>query len=121
MEERIQDLARSDEVSGVSVHAGFPNPAADRQGAALSLDRLLLKHPSSNFIFRVRGHNWADRGIFDGDLALIDRALDPARHNLVIAWQDDSFIIDTLANLPPGVEPWGTLTALIHEYRKETT
>ena len=102
----------------VSIHAGFPNPAADRTSTPLSLDRLLLKHPSSNFIFRIRGHQWEDRGIFDGDLALIDRALTPQVHDLMIAWQEQEFIITTVAHLPKDFESWGVITAIIHEYRK---
>jgi len=60
----------------VSVHAGFPNPAAERSGAPLSLDKLLVRHPSSTYFFRIRGHTWHRYGVFDGDLAELDRALE---------------------------------------------
>jgi DNA polymerase V len=110
-----QTLAGSQDTPGVSVHAGFPNPAAERTGTPLSLDRLLLKHPSSNFIFRIQGHEWEDRGIFDGDLALIDRALTPCARDLVIAWQGQEFAITQFSNLK-GTEPWGTITTIIHQY-----
>jgi len=111
-----QTLAGSQDTPGVSVHAGFPNPAAERTGTPLSLDRLLLKHPSSNFIFRIQGHEWEDRGIFDGDLALIDRTLTPQRYELVIIWQDQGFAIIPFSQLKKEAEPWGTITTIIHQY-----
>src|ERR1700748_1472363 len=72
----------------VNVHAGFPNPAAERSGTPLSLDKLLVRHPSSTYFFRVRGHGWHRYGVFDGDLAVIDRALTPRERELVVWWQE---------------------------------
>ncbi|MEJ0073631.1 MAG: S24 family peptidase [Candidatus Saccharibacteria bacterium] len=63
--------------TSVQVHAGLPNPAAERTGAPLSLDKLLVRHPSSTYFFRIRGHTWHATAVFDGDLAVIDRALTP--------------------------------------------
>jgi SOS-response transcriptional repressor LexA len=104
---------------GISVHAGFPNPAAERRGTPLSLDRLLIRSPLSTYIFRIRGHQWEERGIFDGDLALIDRALGPRSNELVIIWQDESFAILPFSHLEKQTEPWGTITAIIHQYLKD--
>lgn len=111
MEDDLAPLADGD---GVSMHAGFPNPAADKKHGALSLDRLLIKHPSSTYLFRIRGSSHEAAGIFDGDLALIDRAISPRSSDLVIAWQSDSFHLCSLSQLPEGIEPWGTITSIIH-------
>jgi hypothetical protein len=43
--------------TAVATHKGFPNPAAERGGTPLSLDRLLIKSPSSTYFFRIRGHS----------------------------------------------------------------
>lgn len=103
----------------ISVHAGFPNPAAERSGTPpLSLDRLLVRHPSSTFFFRIRGHNWQDQGIFDGDIAVVDRALTPHGDNLVVWWQaDGAFALSTYRHTTSR-DIWGTITAIIHSLYK---
>ena len=101
---------------GVAVHAGFPNPGADRRTAPLSLDRLLIRHPSSTYFFRVEGHSWADHGILDGDIALIDRAVSPGPQDLVVYWADD-FVISRRSNLSETNTIWGTIINTIHALR----
>lgn len=101
---------------GVSVHAGFPNPGADRRTAPLSLDRLLIRHPSSTYFFRIEGHSWADHGIFDGNLALIDRAVTPRPQDLVIYWQGDSFSIIRRSDLQETNAIWGTIISTVHDH-----
>ena len=111
------DLAGSND-TGISVHAGFPNPAADRHGSPLKLDQLLLHHPSSNFMFRIRGHAFEAHGIFDGDLALVDKALTPRRRDLIIIWHGQEFGIMPFTEFEDETTPWGVVTAVIHEYRR---
>jgi DNA polymerase V len=102
--------------STISVHAGFPNPAADRTGAPLSLDKLLVQHPSSTFFFRIRGHNWHRYGVFDGDLAVIDRAITPTANQLVVWWQETGdFALSPLAQASQQTV-WGTVTAIVHQF-----
>jgi SOS-response transcriptional repressor LexA len=103
----------------ISVHAGFPNPAAERSGSPLSLDRLLIRHPGSTYIFRIRGHNWHRYGVFDGDIALIDRVLTPRENDLVVWWSEGGEF--ALSQLVRAQQPsiWGTVTAIIHDTRKE--
>ncbi|MGH7241125.1 MAG: LexA family protein [Candidatus Saccharimonadales bacterium] len=101
---------------GVTVHAGFPNPGADRRTPPLSLDRLLVRHPSSTYFFRIKGHSWADHGILDGDIALIDRVISPEPQDLVIYWVDD-FVITRKGSVPQSTTIWGTITNTIHAFR----
>lgn len=107
-------------LSGVSIHAGFPNPATDSSGQgtplALDLSRLLIRHPSSTYLFRIAGHGWEDLGIFDGDIALIDRALTASSKDLVIAWQASGFVFCRWAALGDDVL-WGVVSAVIHPYQ----
>ena len=123
MHDDLEIMAYSDESygDGVSVHAGFPNPAADRRraGSPLSLDlnQHLIKHPSSSYLFRVAGHLWASDGVFDGDIAIIDRALTPRPTDLVIIWQASGFSLNRSRQLSPEDEPLGVVTAIIHQYR----
>ena len=107
--------------STISIHAGFPNPAADRTGAPLSLDKLLVQHPSSTFFFRIRGHNWHRYGVYDGDLAVIDRALTPNANQLVVWWQETGeFALSSLAQADQQTI-WGTVTAIVHQFTSTNT
>ena len=119
MQDDTKAMAAGD---GVSVHGGFPNPAADTQGQGygLSLDfnKLLVRHPSSTYLFRVAGHHWAPQGLYDGDVAVIDRALQAGPDDLLVAWQDGSSRLCRQAELMPDDKPWGVVTAVIHRYRK---
>jgi SOS-response transcriptional repressor LexA len=105
--------------TSVAVHAGFPNPATERTGAPLSLDKLLIKHPSSTYFFRIRGHNWHRYGVFDGDLAILDRTFDPRDGDLVIWWSDEGDFVLTSFARAAQQNIWGTVTAVIHTFRKE--
>lgn len=101
--------------TNIAVHAGFPNPAAERSGAPLSLDKLLIRHPSSTYFFRVRGHHWHRYGVFDGDLAIIDRAITPREAELVVWWQESGeFAVSRFAKADHQ-NIWGTIIAIIHQ------
>lgn len=105
----------------VSVHAGFPNPAAERTGVPLSLDRLLVRSPSSTYFFRIRGHSWHRYGVFDGDLAIIDRALTPRERELVVWWQESGEFALSPFQRAARQNIWGTITAIIHPLGADRT
>jgi hypothetical protein len=119
MDDDIQAVALSGE-AGVSIHTGFPNPALDHKGSTarlgLDLNQLLIKHPSSTYLFKIAGHHWADHGIFDGDIAIIDRSRASKPQALVIAWQAAGFQICRRNQLASDEAVWGTITAVIHQY-----
>jgi DNA polymerase V len=117
MQDDLQTVAGSD---GISVHSGFPNPAAEqRHDAPLALDinRLLVSRPSSTYLFRVGGHAWADQGVYDGDVAVVDRALQAGASDLIIAYRGDELVICRQRQLTAEDKPWGVITAIIHQYR----
>ena len=120
MQDDLQTLAGGD---GVSVHTGFPNPALEHRGQdsrlALDLNQLLIRHTSSTYLFRVAGHTWADHGIYDGDIAVIDRAMQAGSSDLIIAWQEQGSGLKLCKQhqLYPDDKPWGVVTAIIHQYR----
>jgi DNA polymerase V len=117
MHDDLHTMANSD---GVSIHSGFPNPGLERRGQgsqlALDLNQLLIKRPSSTYLFRITGHGWADQGICDGDVVIVDRALGTQITDLVVAWDDSSLVIAKHHKLPPSAEPWGVVTTVIHQY-----
>lgn len=118
MEEELESLLAGE---AVRVHAGFPNPAADTLGKQRSLEldfnQLLVQHPSSTYIFRIAGTSWVEQGVLDGDIAVIDRALQPRPNDIIITWQNDSFAVTRYSELPEGEEPWGVIAYTIHTLR----
>ena len=108
------------ERDGVSIHSGFPNPAADKTFSTLDLNQLLIRHATSTYYFRIAGNDWQEAGVFDGDIAIIDRALDPRRSDTIVWWSesDGEFAITTYSKMPKEASCWGVITATIHEFRK---
>lgn len=86
-----------------AVPAGFPSPAADYFEARLSLDEYLITHREATFFVRVSGNSMTGFGIHDGDLLVVDRALDPVDRSIVIAVLDGEFTVKQLCRLPDGV------------------
>lgn len=105
--------------SGVSIHAGFPNPAADKSLGNLDIHQLLVPRPASTFLFRIAGSQWQELGIFDGDIAVIDRALDAHSNDIVVWWNDTNgeFSLSHRSAMPPEATFWGVVTSTIHQFR----
>ena len=110
----------SDNSNGVSVHGGFPNPAVDSSLPTLDFNKLLIQHSASTYTFRVEGAQWEDSGVFDGDIAIVDRALDARPSDIVVWWneQHGEFAISKQAAMPRTAALWGVVTATIHQHRK---
>jgi DNA polymerase V len=106
-------------LEGVSEKTGFPNAGTDTSLSSLDLAKLLIQNPSSTFFMRLRGDEWEDRGVFDGDVVVIDRALSPHATDLVIWWGGENFAIGTPRQAPEGNEVWGVVTTIIHQTRQK--
>ncbi len=76
-----------------SVQAGFPSPAEDYLEGTLDLNELFIHRPSSTYIVRVAGDSMVDAGIYEGDLLVVDRSLDPKNNDIVIAEVDGEFTV----------------------------
>lgn len=89
--ETIQDIYqcqhRSPTIPQASsqLSAGFPSPADSYTEQTLDLNQQLIRHPSSSFLMRVQGDSMVNAGINDGDLLVVDRAIQPAPGKVVIA------------------------------------
>ncbi len=67
-----------------AVRAGFPSPADDFIEDEIDLQRLLITNRPATFLVRVAGESMADKGIHDGDLAIVDRSLVPQNGDVVV-------------------------------------
>ena len=104
------DTAKSyeTELTG-EVKAGFPSPAEDIR-EKLDLIRLLVKHKASTFFFRVDGVSMVDSGMDEGDILIVDRAIDPYNNCKAVCYIDGEYTVkrvemgDNMVRLMPANE-----------------
>lgn len=77
----------------VGISAGFPSPADDFIELTIDLNRELIKHKDSTFFAKVKGDSMKNAGIFDGDLLIIDRSLEPQDGKIAICQIDGDFTV----------------------------
>jgi len=119
---------------GHKIAAGFPSPADDYVEDSIDLNQHLVRHKEATFFLRVKGDSMLGAGIHDGDLLVVDRALNPADGRVVIAVLDGELTVKRLGRkagrvrlLPenpayPVIEVndeqdlviWGVVTNVIH-------
>jgi len=75
------------------VSAGFPSPAEDHLDNSLDLNEYLIKHPSATFYIYAKGHSMNDIGIYDGDVMIVDRALEAKSKDIIIAVINGEFTV----------------------------
>ncbi|MES2960154.1 MAG: translesion error-prone DNA polymerase V autoproteolytic subunit [Pseudomonadota bacterium] len=75
-----------------SVAISFGSPASESGVTRLDLNDILIKHPQAAFLMRIAGDSMRGAGVDDGDLALVDRALNASHGQVVIAILNDEFV-----------------------------
>ena len=114
------------------VGAGFPSPATDYIEDDVDLNAHLIKNPPATFIIRVQGKSMTSVGIYDGDLLIVDRSINPKNSSTVIANINEDLVVKTFIkekdinylasgknkielNENPNVIIWGVVTYVIHK------
>ncbi|RXJ72871.1 peptidase [Veronia nyctiphanis] len=75
---------------------GFESPAGDYRQLPLSLDELLVEHPSATFIGRASGESMQGVGIFDGDILIVDRHVTARDGDVIVANFNGEFVCKLL-------------------------
>lgn len=117
------------------VKAGFPSPADDNIEARLDLNDLVVKHKTATFYVRVEGNSMNGANIHDGDILVVDRAIEPTSGKIVLAILNGEFTVKriritknqiTLLPENPQFKPlkitneidfeiWGVITYIVHK------
>ena len=118
------------------VGAGFPSPATDYIEDDIDLNSHLITNAPATFIIRVQGTSMTNVGIYDGDLLIVDKSLNPKNFSTVIANVNEELVVKTLIksketnyltsgskntsdriNLTdnPEIIIWGVVTYVIHK------
>ena len=74
------------------VKAGFPSPAEDIR-EKLDLIKLLVKHKAATFFFRVDGVSMVDCDMDEGDIIIVDRAIDPYNNCKAVCFIDGEYTV----------------------------
>ena len=101
-----QEIMPEDQLPGLAqsgIHAGFPSPATDYMTQAIDLNRELVKHPAATFYGRVVGDSMIDAGVEEGDILVIDRALDPKDGDMAVCYVDGEFCIKYISRRQDGI------------------
>jgi len=119
------------------ISCGFPSPADDYRESELDINELVIAHPEATFYVRVSGDSMEGAGICEGDVLVVDRALDARENAIIVALVNGEFTVkrlstigDTLFLMPenPLYDPlpitsemdfrvWGIATFVIHKLR----
>ena len=78
------------------VPAGFPSPGDDYIDQTLDLNEL-VKHPSDTFLVKVEGDSMINAGIYDGDILVVDRAVEADNNKVVVANLDGELTVKRLS------------------------
>jgi|TARA_B110000444_G_scaffold9748_1_gene8394 DNA polymerase V len=118
------------------VGAGFPSPATDYIEDDIDLNNHLITNAPATFIIRVQGKSMVDVGIYDGDLLIVDKSINPKNFSTVIANVNEELVVKTLVKEKgisyitsgskqisdkiklvenPEIIIWGVVTYVIHK------
>ena len=67
------------------VPAGFPSPAVDHIEREISMDQLLNIRAPHVYLVTIDGDSMQGAGIYPGDLAVVDRGVEPLNGQVVVA------------------------------------
>lgn len=79
------------------IHAGFPSPASGYMESFINLDKELVRHPAATFYGRVAGNSMIDAGVDEGDVLVIDRAIEAKDGDMAVCYVDGEFTLKYLS------------------------
>jgi repressor LexA len=78
------------------IKAGYPMPAFVQEDTYLNVHTLFSGLSSECFALTVSGDSMIDEGIYDGDIVIVDKELEPKNDNIVAACVDGEWTVKYL-------------------------
>ena len=118
----------------MSVYAGLPSPVESDIDRFVDLNEFLVEHPAATFFCKVNGDLFADAGVRDGDMLIVDSAVETRDGKMIIVEMNGELTIKIFREnngeeflqsynkqfLPVKIEPYiefvklGVVTKIIH-------
>jgi DNA polymerase V len=89
----MEENTKMPEMAQDGIHAGFPSPATDYMTQAIDLNKELVRHPAATFYGRVVGDSMIDAGVDEGDILVIDKALEARDGDMAVCFVDGEFTL----------------------------
>ena len=77
----------------VPARCGFPSPAEDYLDRPLDFNELLITNQAATFAVRIAGDSMIGAGLFEGDIAIVNRALNAVDGSIILALLAGEFTI----------------------------
>lgn len=100
------------------------HPTLDNNSGRLDLYELVAHHPYATFFMRYEGSDLEELRIFNGDVLVIDRSVDPKPSKPAVVIRNEEFKVERIQtktskksdekNLEE-IEIWGVITFVIHK------
>jgi DNA polymerase V len=87
-----------------SVRAGFPSPAAPYIADYLDFNEYLVSNPSATIAVYAKGDSMILAGIDDGDMLVVNRAIEPKARSIALVELDNEFTVKRIVYTPLGIE-----------------
>ena len=84
------------DVCSWTVVAGFPSPAADYTQQRIDLNNHLIRNKDATYLFRVKGESMINVGIYENDILLVDRSINPKHDHIILAQLNNEFTVKRL-------------------------
>ena len=84
------------DVCSWTVIAGFPSPAADYTQQRIDLNNHLIRNKDATYLFRVKGDSMINVGIYENDILLVDRSINPKHDHIILAQLNNEFTVKKL-------------------------
>jgi DNA polymerase V len=78
------------------VPAGYPSLLSEQAKELVDINGYLIRNEIATYIFRVQGNAMIDAGIFDGDVLVVDRSIEPKHNDIVLVTLNNEFIVKRL-------------------------
>ncbi len=117
----------------MSVSAGLPTPADSTVDKEIDLNEMLIAHPAATIFAKINGTELEPYGISDGDILIVDTAIEPEDGKLILVDLSGNFTVKNYRlvegeefleshdrqYLPLSIgelnyKPIGVITAIIH-------
>jgi len=92
------------------------NKSGDNKNSRLDLYNLVSHHPEATFFIKYQGSDLEDLNIFDQDVLVVDRSVNPKPGKVAVIILNGEFKIENISQKNNNeITVWGIVTFIIHK------